>query len=279
MEVAPVSSNTESAIISFLELNHYGPLKNEEKLREELDTRDMTFDQALSLRRHLLRNKAMKRSGKLKHLSPIQEMYSTSKSVLAVAKHFEQPPMSILRVLFKKKYGLSITKIFNNPDVLDAQDYDEFKTAQEHDFIEGIDPNIILKQSLEYENVVESWLRAQNVSYKTQDDILRESHLEKGKEIGKGKEKGHLHLPLLTPDFLIESKCSIGGKPINWIDAKNFYGTKKSFLYSKLVKQAKKYVNAFGPGAMVFSLGCSDEVSVKRVIMCQLNSKIISTHQ
>lgn len=268
MEIAPISSNTENAIIPFLELNHYGPLKNEAKLRDELNTRDMTFDQVLSLRRHLLRNKAMNRSGKLKHVSSIQKMYSTSKSVLTVAKHFDQPPMSILRVLFKKKYGLSITKVFNKPDVLDSQDYHEFKIAQKHDFLEGMDPNIILKQSLEYENIVESWLRSQNISYKTQDDILRESR--------KGKE--NLNLPILTPDFLIESKCAIGGKPINWIDAKNFYGTKKSFLYSKLVKQAKKYINAFGPGAMVFSLGCSDEVSVNRVIMCQLNSMIISTH-
>lgn len=265
MEISPVSFKTENAIISFLELNHFGPLKNEAKLKRELNKRDITFEQSISLRRHLLRNKAMKRSGRLKNLSPIHDMYSKSKSILAVAKHFEHPPMSILRVLFKKKYGLPITKIFSNPDVLDAQDNNEFRIAQEHDCIEGTDPNLILKHSLAYENVVESWLRSQDVSYKTQGDILRESRIEVGN-------------PLLTPDFLLQSKCTIGGKPVNWIDAKNFYGTKKSFLYPKLVKQARKYVDAFGPGAIVFSLGCSDEVSVNHVIMCRLNSKIVSTH-
>ena len=117
MEVAPVSSNIENAIISFLELHHYGPLNDDKQLKDELTSRDMTFDQALSLRRHLLRNRAMKHSAKLKNVTQIKELYSASMNVLTVAKELKQPPMSILRVLFKKKYGLSITKIFDNPNV------------------------------------------------------------------------------------------------------------------------------------------------------------------
>ena len=57
----------------------------------------------------------------------------------------------------------------------------------------------------------------------------------------------HKHTPLLHFSHL-------SGHPINWIDAKNYFGS-DTFFARKIRKQSKRFVARFGPGAVVFSLG------------------------
>ena len=64
------------------------------------------------------------------------------------------------------------------------------------------------------------------MSFKTQDDIMRDA---KGRKTSRGKNGKENWDSPLTPDFLLESKCSIKGTAINWIDAETFMVQKKVF--------------------------------------------------
>jgi hypothetical protein len=65
--------------------------------------------------------------------------------------------------------------------------------------------------------------------------------------------------PINTPDFLIKSQFVINGKKINWIDAKNFYGSNIKFIKTKINKQIVKYNQAYGSGCIIFSLGYNEK--------------------
>lgn len=248
--LVPVPESVENKLVPILLSEPgYKPFKNVYKL----ENMGMEIPQALSLRRHLLRNRAMKRSGALKQYVSLARDYQKM-GVLDLATRIEQPPMSILRLIVKAKYGKSIATIFKDPIILDSFDFTQFQHAQQHDVVEGIDPNKILEEADQYELDVQQWLEAQGITFWTQADLVK-----------KGWKS--------TPDFFFPTPVTIQNKKINWIDAKNFYGTTKSFLYKKLQKQAKRYVNTFGSGAMVFSLGCSNKVVIADTVMCRLNRK------
>lgn len=63
-----------------------------------------------------------------------------------------------------------------------------------------------------------------------------------------------------TPDFLMKETVNLNSRPIKWIEAKMFYGASTVPDGSKnavgnLMRTAKRYVEAHGPGAFVFSFG------------------------
>jgi hypothetical protein len=61
--------------------------------------------------------------------------------------------------------------------------------------------------------------------------------------------------PALTPDFLLARPVRINGRPVGWVDAKNYMLTDSRLTLPGLRKQAEKYVAALGPGAFVFAGG------------------------
>jgi hypothetical protein len=74
-----------------------------------------------------------------------------------------------------------------------------------------------------------------------------------------------------TPDFLLLEPARVNGAVCHWIEVKRSYGAglvcdeEKHWLPSKkALKQLAKYVAAFGPGAVVFSLGFA-EVFLERL--------------
>ena len=63
-----------------------------------------------------------------------------------------------------------------------------------------------------------------------------------------------------TPDFLLKETILLDSKPVNWIEAKMFYGASTIPDGTKnavggLLRSAGKYVDRYGPGAFVFSFG------------------------
>jgi hypothetical protein len=68
------------------------------------------------------------------------------------------------------------------------------------------------------------------------------------------EEKG-----VLTPDTLLLDDVYINGHPVNWIDAKGTYGAyldPEAYYAESLVHQARRYTDAWGPGAFIFRRGC-----------------------
>ena len=68
-----------------------------------------------------------------------------------------------------------------------------------------------------------------------------------------------------TPDFLLQETIYLDSKPVNWIEAKMFYGASTIPDGTKnavggLLPSATKYVDRFGPGAFVFSCGYGSQL-------------------
>lgn len=93
-----------------------------------------------------------------------------------------------------------------------------------------------------------------NVPFKTQDELSVEQIKVHGRAIN-------------TPDFLMRSDLVINGHPIKWIDAKNFYGANTFMIKISIKKQTKKYLNKWGPGAIVFRHGFSEKLNISPDVM------------
>jgi hypothetical protein len=58
-----------------------------------------------------------------------------------------------------------------------------------------------------------------------------------------------------TPDILFSAPVLLGGRPVRWLDAKNYCYYGSPLTARSLAAQAAKYARAFGPGAFVFRHG------------------------
>jgi hypothetical protein len=169
--------------------------------------------------------------------------YDKKISILTLSKKYKIPPLLLLRIVYKfKKYSKeNITKILNNKNtILKGYDEQQLILAQKNDVFTVKNEYEQLQQSLAFEKQVESILITHNITYKTQEMLIKES-------------------PYSTPDFLLTSELKIHNNIIRWIEVKNFYGTCTKFNHKKIQEQINKYIKLYGNGCLIFSLGyCSD---------------------
>lgn len=129
--------------------------------------------------------------------------------------------------------------------------------------------NDIRESARSFEEAVEGFLKSQQVDFMTET--------EQKEHFRKQAQKGELLRS--TPDFVLRmpvvmKKCHgtqqhkqvLEERIIHWIEAKMFYGASSIPHNSKgavgaLLRTAKKYVNDFGPGAMIFMQGCGDRLA------------------
>jgi hypothetical protein len=126
--------------------------------------------------------------------------------------------------------------------------------AIENDVYALIDQSQIQKDSEKFELDIKKILDQNNIKYKTQEELVVEQIKNHG-------------MPINTPDFLIKSDLYINGRKINWIDAKNFYGSNVPFVSDKIKKQTEKYVKTWGPGSIIFSLGFNEKLHYNNIIL------------
>lgn len=158
-----------------------------------------------------------------------------------IPKLFEKyplPPLEIIRIL--KDHGSQIPEA--------VQHY-----ASENDADSPIVNRKIMKDADEFENNLVKWVRKTypHMKFKTQNQLVEEQTTKFGQ-------------PFATPDILFDEPVSI--KVINpdnseytqlvrWIDAKNYTFVKIPFMMKHIEKQALKYVQNYGPGALAFHYG------------------------
>jgi hypothetical protein len=78
--------------------------------------------------------------------------------------------------------------------------------------------------------------------------------------------------PTNTPDFFILDDLNINGVKINWIDAKNFYGSNCKFIKNKIKKQTDKYLKEWGSGSIIFKLGFNSKLNFPGILLINYNS-------
>lgn len=99
-----------------------------------------------------------------------------------------------------------------------------------------------------FEQHVEGLLRSVGVPFETQEQLVEQQTLDTGRAVA-------------TPDFLLlgprggAPQFCIQGRPLAWIEAKNFYGASVPMLRKMLAKQCQRYAERYGDGALVFRGG------------------------
>jgi hypothetical protein len=193
----------------------------------------------ISIKSAYMKNYMINNYYKLKLYSKklIQE-YPTN-NIIKLCSKYDISPMTILRFILESKYKLKIKYIILNLDILSSYDLEQLKLAIKSDIYNLLDQNSISIAATEFENKIEKILTKLNIKFRTQQELT----IEQIKLYNK---------PINTPDFLIDSELIINNIKINWIDAKNFYGSNIPFVKKKIEKQIKKYINTYGSGCIIF---------------------------
>jgi len=166
-------------------------------------------------------------------------------SVLDIAIRYKLPPTSVLRqILIEDKHSTGkVRAMVADPTQLPPDLAAEAEAIFAADLGSRVNADVIREESQAFENTLGKHLRSIGIKFKTEDEIRD--------EYATGVRTG----PMLTPDYLITKPVRINGRPVRWIDAKNYPLFNSQLVAKGLVKQATKYTRAFGPGAMVFSGG------------------------
>jgi hypothetical protein len=188
--------------------------------------------------------------------------YNNKINILQISTKYDISPLNILRFIFKNKYSKKLTYIIKNNNILNNYDKIQLNIAIKNDEYSLIDNSQILNDANDYELFIQNFLTKNNIKFKTQNELVKEQIKLYG-------------TPINTPDFLILSNLYIDNFKINWIDAKNYYGSNIYFIKSKIENQIEKYIKEYGTGSIVFKLGFSDNLHFSNTILLDNNTFLI----
>ena len=214
----------------------------------------------ISYRTLLLKEKIIFNHGKIK--SKINNVLSDyDNNILELSKKYDSSPISILRLILKKKYP-NMKSIKNSIDLFNETDKKQLQIAEENDYISPLNEDNIQKKSEEYEEKIAHFLDNKEIKYKTQETLIKE----------QTDEKGYAYA---TPDFLLNEPMMINDNIINWIEVKNFYGSNIKFMNKKIQKQVNKYYKIWGLGCLVFRYGVYENLKLDNCYILAFSSKVI----
>ena len=256
----PVSLNTEGRIAGLVvKRGEFGWLSDSrvDEIADLVTDCEMTLDQALSLRSALLQQKTVYSHGQLQSRGKaLRRLYKDGVSVVDLSKKFDFPPMNIFRVILKEM-GWSKSRIketLRSPSKFKERERKEFEAAEDADRVSNVDQSITHEKADIFEEILADWFEAQGVRVRRQEEMVKEQMKEHGR-------------PVNTPDLLFLDHVEINGEPVAWIDAKHFYGADVDFQRKKIVKQASRYVDTWGQGALVFRHGFCDNLHIPGTVL------------
>jgi hypothetical protein len=269
-----LSDKIEKYIISEINTKSpecYADLSNEEKLNLQnkiINNKVLNKDKIInmeiikSIRSSLIKNKIIKNHHFLiKNINNITNDYNSHMNILELTRKYDISPLNLLRIIFKNKYNNDIITLYKNPKLLDNNDKEQLNIAISNDIYALINQDTIQNDAMLFENNIQSLLEKNKIKFKTQVELTREQI----------KLYGH---PKSTPDFLLDKteELYFNNVKINWIDAKNFYGSNIDFNKNKIKKQIKKYINNYGSGCIIFSLGYNEKLIFENCVIIDFNS-------
>lgn len=208
----------------------------------------------LSIRANLMREHMIKNHKKVlssKYL--IISDYKNGINILRLSSKYDGSPLNLLRLIFMKIYEKKLTELIKNDSILNSRDKKELDIAIHNDLYALINQDEVLKKSVNFELKIQKILDTIGIRYKTQVQLAEE-------QIKKSNKATN------TPDFLILDNLIINGNKIKWIDAKNFYGLNTNYLKKRIKEQTKKYINAWGCGAIIFNLGFCSKLNITDIL-------------
>ena len=185
--------------------------------------------------------------------------YDNGMGILELSTKYDGSPLNLLRLIFGEKYKKKLTQLIKKNKFLTSRDKKELDLAISNDLYALINQEEVLKKSTNFELKIQKILDSNNIKYKTQEQLAEE-------QIKKS------NIATNTPDFLILDNLFINGIKINWIDAKNFYGLNTPYIKKRIKHQTKKYLDAWGSGAIIFNLGFSSKLIVNDILFIDFYS-------
>lgn len=260
-----LTNNDEIAIINLLNKNApdcYSEIKTIEldNIIEKIILSTTYIESVIkSIRANFIKNKMICRHKYIKIFSnKILQTYNKNINILKISSRFDISPLNLLRFIFEKKYNKKLKNLIHDKNITEY-DKNQLDLAIANDTYSLIDNQQVQKESELFENQVELFLIKNNINYKTQNQLSEEQIQLYGHAIN-------------TPDFLIISNLYLNDSKINWIDAKNFFGSNISFIKNKITRQIKKYIDEFGDGCIIFKYGFNEELTFNNVLILSYSS-------
>ncbi len=153
------------------------------------------------------------------------------------------PPMLTAMMIFQED-GASKRQFWEyvrDPDLLESPETaEELREATENDLIYSPYGNQIQSErGIWGETLLENWLKEQDIPFRNEEELR--------KEYGK------------TPDCLLSEPMMLNGKKIHWIESKASFGDNIEFRFNSR-KQLVPYAQLFGPGIVVYWVGCLNDL-------------------
>ena len=256
----PVPLKDEEALAKFvIKKGEFGWLEDSrvDEIGQFVEGKNMTLDQALSLRSALLQQKTVYSHGRLKsRAKALFRLYNEGVNVVDLSKRFDFPPMNIFRIILaEKRWSKSrIKECLRDPRKMKKREQEEFEKAEAADRVSNVDQSETHSRADLFEEVLADWFESRGVKIRRQNEMVSEQKLEHGR-------------PINTPDILFLDHVEINGQPVAWIDAKHFYGADVSFQRKKMTKQMSRYIDEWGSGAVVYRHGFSENLFIPGCLM------------
>lgn len=170
--------------------------------------------------------------------------WKSGTSIVDLAAKYRFPPILTAMFLFlengtsKKEFW----NVINDPTILKCPDATkEVMEAIEADIVYSPAANDRQRErGLWGEDLLHQWLDGQGITYRTENDL-------RGTEYTK------------TPDSLLDYPMEYEGHTIYWVESKASFGDNTEFKFNAR-KQLIPYTKLFGPGLVVYWVGCLDDL-------------------
>ncbi|MBR6037747.1 MAG: C15orf41 family protein [Candidatus Methanomethylophilaceae archaeon] len=165
-------------------------------------------------------------------------------SIMGLSEKYRFPPILVAMFIFLED-GASKKEFWGyvkDPDLLESPEAAaELREAVRNDIVYSPDASLRQKErGLWGEGLLHEWLDGQGVGYRTENDL-------RGEETVK------------TPDCLLDEPVIYKGKKICWVESKASFGDNVEFRFNSR-KQLVPYTQLFGPGLVVYWVGCLDDL-------------------
>ncbi len=165
-------------------------------------------------------------------------------TLVEVADKYKFPPILVSMFIFQEDgYNKKdFWSIIHDPSQLeDERVADEIRDVIAYDIVYSPEANIRQKErGIWGEDLTHQWLDGQGITYRTENDL-------RGTEFTK------------TPDCLLDKPVMYKGHKICWVESKASFGDNTEFKFNSR-KQLIPYTQLFGPGLVVYWVGCLDDL-------------------
>lgn len=182
--------------------------------------------------------------------------WKKGRSIMELAEKNRFPPLLTAMFIFledgatKKEFWSYV----RDPTLLESDETaDEVREAVRNDIVYSPEANDRQKErGIWGEDLAHQWLDGQGITYRTEDDL-------RGTEFTK------------TPDCLLDHPVIYEDKEIYWVESKASFGDNTEFRFNAR-KQLVPYTKLFGPGLVVYWVGCLDDLDCpENVYVCDIS--------